>query len=172
MLYQKGINYKRRKDLQIYKSKQLELTFIEVAQNKKRIVIGCLYRHPSIELFEFNNHYLTNLLDNLSAESKTIVLLGDFNVDLLKYVKDCNVLDFLDTMYSNLLLPYIASPTRSTINSGTLINNIFSNNYDSPFTSGNLVTALSDHHAQFLLMEFQTKETDNEKIQTSKLQQN
>ena len=68
-------------------------------------------------------------------------------------------------MYSNLLLPHIASPACVTINSKTLIDNIFSNNYDSSFTSGNLVTTLPDHHAQFLLMEFQTKQMDNEKIQ-------
>ena len=64
-----------------------------------------------MELSEFNNHYLTNFLDNLSAENKTIVLLGDFKADLLKYDKNCNVSDFLDTMYSNLLLPHIARPT-------------------------------------------------------------
>ena len=67
-----------------------------------------------MELSEFNNHYLSNLLDNLSDENKTVVLTGDFNADLLKYDKDCNVSDFLDTMYSNLLLPHIASPTRVT----------------------------------------------------------
>ena len=30
------------------------------------------------------------------------------------------------------------------------------------------MTTLSDHHAQFLLMEFQTKQMDNEKIQKFK----
>ena len=74
-----------------------------------------------MELSEFNNHYLSNLLDNLSGENKTVVLLGDFNGDLLKYDKDCNVSDFLNTMYSNLLLPYITSPTRVTINSKVLL---------------------------------------------------
>ena len=166
LLYaKKGINYKLRKDLQIYKPKQLESTFIKVDQNKERIIIGCLYRYPSMELSEFNNHYLSNLLDNLSGKSKTVVLLGDFNADLLKYDKDCNVSDFLDTMYSNLLLPHIAGSTRFTLNSETFIDNIFSNNYNSSFTLGNLVTTLSDHHAQFLLMGFHNKQMDNEKIQ-------
>ena len=67
-------------------------------------------------------------------------------------------------MYSNLLLPHITSPTCVTANPQTLTDNIFSNNCDS-FTLENLVTNLSDHHAQFLLMEFQTKQMDNEKIQ-------
>ena len=63
------------------------------------------------------------------------------------------------------MLLYEGCPTRVTLKSQTLIDNIFSNNYDSSFTLGNLVTTLSDHHAQSLLMEFQTKQIDNEKIQ-------
>ena len=40
---------KLQKDFQIYKLKQLESTFLEVVQKKKkRIIIGCLYRHPSV----------------------------------------------------------------------------------------------------------------------------
>ena len=61
-----------------------------------------------MELSEFNNHYLSNLLDNLSEENKTVVLMGDFNADLLKYNQDCNVSDLLETMYSNLSLPHMA----------------------------------------------------------------
>ena len=92
MLYtKKGIKYKLRKDL---KSKQLEPTFIEVSQNKTKVLVGCVYRHPSLELSEFNNCYLSNLLENLSNESKTVVYLGDFNVDLLKYDKDSNISNF------------------------------------------------------------------------------
>ena len=117
-----------------------------------------------MELSEFNDHYLSNLLYNLSGKNKTVVLLGDFNADLLKYNKDCNVSDFLDIMYSNQLLLRIASPTRVTINSEILIDNIFSNIYVFSFISENVVTTMSDHHAQFLLIKFQTKRMTNENI--------
>ena len=70
------------------------------------IVIGCIYRH-SMELSEFNNHYLANF--SLSNENKKVVLLGDFNADFLKYDNDSNISDFLDAMYSNSFLPNIAS---------------------------------------------------------------
>ena len=83
-----------------------------------------------MELSEFNNHYLSNLLDNLFEENKAVVLLGDFNGDLLKCDKDCDVSHFLNTMYFNLLLLYITCPTRVTVKSQILIDNIFSNNYD------------------------------------------
>ena len=58
-------------------------------------------------------------------------------------------------MYSSFLLPHIASPTHTTAASTTLTDHIFTNNCNSPYTSGNLVITLSDHHAQFLIMENQ-----------------
>ena len=105
-----------------------------------------------MDLSELHDNYPTNLLDTLSSENKTVVLLGDFNADLLKYDQNSNISDFLDLMYSSLLLPHIFSPTRTTSSSATLIDNIFTNNYNSSFVSGNLVNTLSDHHAQFLIM--------------------
>ena len=37
-----------------------------------------------MELSEFTSDYLANLLEKLSVENKKLVLLGDFNADLLK----------------------------------------------------------------------------------------
>ena len=90
------MKYNLWEDLQIWKSKQLESTFIEVSQDKTKVLIGCVYRHPSMELSEFNNYFLSNLLETLSNKNKTVVLLRDFNVDLLKYKKDSNISGFLD----------------------------------------------------------------------------
>ena len=81
-----------------------------------------------MELSEFNSEYLTNLLDTLSSENKTVVLLRDFSADLLKYDQNSNITDFLDLMYSSFLLPPIVSSTRTTTISATLVVNIFTNN--------------------------------------------
>ena len=89
------MNYKLRKDIEIYKSKQLELIFIEVNLKNEKVVIGCIYRQPSMELLEFISDYLTNSLDTFTSENKTVVLLGDFNADLLNYDQNSNVSDFL-----------------------------------------------------------------------------
>ena len=70
-----------------------------------------------MELSVFNSDYRTNLLENDSSENKTVVyLLGDFNADLLKYDQNSNISDFLDLMYSFLLL---LSPTLTHIFSPT-----------------------------------------------------
>ena len=83
----KVLNHKLRKDLEIHKSKQLESTFIEVNLKNEKIIIGCIYRHPSMELSKFNSNYFTNLLDTLSSENKTVFLLGDFNAIYLSMTK-------------------------------------------------------------------------------------
>ena len=59
---------------------------------------------------------------------------------------DTDISNFLDLMYSSFLLPHIASPTLTTEASATLIDNIFTNNCNSPYTYRNLVITLSDHH--------------------------
>ena len=78
--------------------------------------------------------------------------MGDFNIDLLKYDTEKDSADFLDSMYASFLLPYISTPSRVTPRSKTLIDNIFSNNIEDGSISGNIVTTISDHYAQFLLL--------------------
>ena len=51
---------KVRNDLKMYKSKSLESIFIEIIRpNNKNIVVGCVYRHPSMDANEFNEHFLS-----------------------------------------------------------------------------------------------------------------
>ena len=64
---------------------------------------------------------------------------------------------------SFLLLPNIASPSRTTATSATLTENTFSNNYNSLQTSGNLVITLNDHHAQLLMLGNQHNSFENNK---------
>ena len=51
--------------------------------------------HPS----EFSYIYILkkDLLENLSHENKTIVKMGDFNIDLLKYDTEKDSADLLDS---------------------------------------------------------------------------
>ena len=148
LLYiKKHFNVKTRPNLDkmMYKSKQLESVFIEICnKNKKNIIVGCIYRHPVMDLDEFNN-------EKLLKEDKKLFLLGDFNIDLLLVESDTPIAHFFDT--SNLCVPHIIHPTRITSTSRTLIDNIFSNYpnfYDG--ISGNLTLAISDHLAQFLII--------------------
>ena len=151
-----NINSKERPDLEslLYKSEVLESTFIEINNHrKKNILIGCIYRHPSMDLGVFNEEYLTPFMETFNKEDKKKYLLGDFNVDLLKIDEDSKSSKYFDTMTSNLFVPHIIHPTRITPKSKTLIDNIFSNstNYKQGI-SGNITVSLSDHLAQFLII--------------------
>ena len=75
---------------------------------------------------EFNDNYLNILLQKISKEKKNVFLLGDFNVDLLKYDKHAGTKEFIDSFSSYMYLPYILHPTRVTVHSQTIIDNIFS----------------------------------------------
>ena len=59
--------------------------------------------------------------------------------------------EFLDLMFSTSLTPQITIPTRLTVRSRNLRDNIFTNSAEENSTSGNLECCISDHLAQFLI---------------------
>ena len=100
---------------------------------------------------EFNNNYLNELLDKLFKENKTIILLDYFNINLLNYDIHPPTNEFLDSLSSHYFLPHILQPSRVTTNSKTLTDNIFSNMAVPNIISGNLTASILDHHPQFLV---------------------
>ena len=55
-------------------------------------------------------------------------------------------------MSSYGLLPQILHPTQECGYSSTLIDNIFTNNMSNSIQSGNILTVLSDHYSQFIVV--------------------
>ena len=147
------LSYKCCNDLNIYKKNELESTFIEIVSPKKsNIIVGVIYRHPSMDLTDFNCNYLNQLLENISKEKRTIFLLGDFNVNLLNYNEHNQTNEFLDSLAFNSFIPSILQATRITSHSNTPIDNIFSNVTDPDIISGNLTATISDHLPQFSII--------------------
>ena len=130
----------------------MESIFIEITNaNKSTVIVRCVYRHPKMDLFECIHYYLNPLSDKLAKEQKTVFLLGDFNVDLLKYEQHKATNEFLDSLSSNMFLPHIAQQTRIMSHSKTLIDNIFSNFISQDIVSWNLTATISNHLLQFLI---------------------
>ena len=78
----------------------------------------------------FNSLLLNTLSEKLLPEkNKEIVLMGDFNVNILKYEEYHNTPGFLELIYSTILVRHITSPTQITSRSRILIDNIFFNRY-------------------------------------------
>ena len=59
---------------------------------------------------EFNDVYLNDVLDKFSNENKTVVLKGNFKIDLFKYDSNIGSSTFQDKIYSIFLLLYISCP--------------------------------------------------------------
>lgn len=86
--------------------------FIELHQtNRKNVIVGCIYRHPCMSLDAFNNDFLIPTLQKCASEKKSIVLLGDFNIDLLNPHDIGDTNNFTDIIGSFSLLPQIILPT-------------------------------------------------------------
>ena len=61
------------------------------------MIVGCIYRDLCIEHKEFNNYFMTYLREKfLEEKNKHIILMGDFNADLLKSESNTDTADFLD----------------------------------------------------------------------------
>ena len=147
------LSYKCRNGLNIYKKDELESTFIEIVNPKQSdIIVGVIYRHPSMDPTDFNCNYLNKLLGNISKERKSDFLLGDFYVNLWNSNEPNQANEFLDFLVSNSFIPLIFQTTRITSHSNTLAYNIFSNVIDPDIISGNLTAIISGHLPQFLIV--------------------
>ena len=64
------------KDLNIYETKLVESTFVEIINtNKSNHIIGVIYRHPSICPDNVNDIHIRPFLTKLSHEKKYIFVL-------------------------------------------------------------------------------------------------
>ena len=87
-----------------------------------------------------------------SEKDNNIYLMGDFNIDLLKYENCKYSQTLLQCMQSFSMLPTIDKPTRVYGSSATLIDNIFTNNLTNNISSGNIVTDTTDHFSQLCIV--------------------
>ena len=101
---------------------------------------------------DFNDNQIQPLLGKLSIENnKNVFIAGDFNLDLLKVASHHETSEFFDIMTSNFLLPTISLPTHINRGNDTLIDNIFTNQFNPSIISGNLVVCISDHLPSFTI---------------------
>ena len=105
-----------------------EFLFIEILNEKsENVIMGIVYRPPGSKFNDFKND-LKTILTKLDKSNKPCYIMGDFNIDLLKY-ECCNYANnFFNQLSSSGYMPLITKPTRITKSTATLIDNIFTNN--------------------------------------------
>ena len=97
--------------------------------------------------------FIKNTMQKIIKERKNIFFMGDFNLNLLNYETHDETNNFLNSMISYSLLPYILHTTRVTDYSSAVIENIFSNITDCESKGGNISCEISDHFPQFIVLE-------------------
>ena len=126
-----------------------ESIFVEIKnKSKKNVTVGCIYRHHT-PISDFLDTFLEATLKRITKARKTCILLGDFNIDLIKYGHQTDVSSFYDLVSTHGFRPLILQPTRVTSHSATLIDNIFTNDLQCLSKGGNITCSISDHFLQF-----------------------
>lgn len=161
------INHKTRSELNNM-SKHVESIFIEVDKSSvngiKNTVIGVIYRPPDSNINDFLD-YLGSTLASINNENKNIILMGDYNLNLLNNNNHKLTSDFTELLFSYSMVPFINKPTRVKSNSATLIDNIFcSDNQNREVLSGIMYTDISDHYPIFSVFKCDKKQTCPEYI--------
>ena len=140
------IPYIIRKDLS---QDTLELLSIEVKKPKtKPLLISTWYWLPSakIELFEKFENFL-KLIDN---EDKDIMITGDLNCNLIEHAQNHANSKLIDIIIFQLQ-QHIQTPTRTTYNSSSLIDLIFSHIDDDKILEAGVVDlGISDHSLVYI----------------------
>ncbi len=118
--------------------------------NKKVYIVGNFYRSPSNNPKTFLEQ-LDIILSNLERHSsKQILLVGDFNIDLVKHEHDPIGQQLIDTMTRHGFVQVINRPTRITDHSMTLIDHIYTNKVHNMISSGVVTYDLSDHLGTYI----------------------
>ena len=140
------IEYVERPDLSKFVPFVFESQFVSLKSSS--ITLGVIYRTPDSNCDDFLLIY-EEILNQLRNERNQFFLLGDFNLDLLKFNKDPSVTNFSNTTFEKGCIPVITKPTRIGPSSATCIDNIIMNRVNKNFCSGIIVEDVSDHFPVF-----------------------
>ena len=148
----------------MYQQDCIESLFVEVGNNQ---LVGVVYRRPNSNPREFLNVF-QNLLEKIILEKKRCYIMGDINIDLLKWDSSTVVSDLVATCHSRMFMNTITKPTRVTQTSATLIDHIWSNDTSNNVKSGIIYSKISDHFPVFALYKCEMKGSCNEGSTTIK----
>ena len=129
---------RRRCDIE---DESIEAVWIELRIKRRVILLGNVYRPPGSDATFMTN--LEVMVEKAVSECKLVVLMGDFNVNLLK--TSSLVEHLLSITGSNALTQLISKPTRITDQSESLIDALFTSDTSIFHSTGTFSVTGSDH---------------------------
>jgi len=146
----KHLRSHQRLDLRL-NTPQTESCWIEFEESKaKSVIVGCIYKHPNASINEFTDE-LDAKIKEFRNNKQTVYILGDFNIDLLKYETHLPTENYVNMLFSNSFFPLITKPTRITDHTATLIDHIYTNNLSANISAGIAAMDISDHLPVFCI---------------------
>ena len=117
-----------------------------------------IYKPPELNTDIFVAHF-SALMGTISKERKQCILMGDFNLVLIKVDTHNQTKVFVHSLCTNAFYPNISKHTRVTEHSATLLDNIITNITGYCIKSGVLYKDISDHFPGFNLLQINSKTT-------------
>lgn len=124
-------------------------------------VVIVIYRVPSSDFQAFLDT-ISDILEMVCVDNKSIIIGGDFNVDILR--RTPQMVSLLDLMYSYNFVYLVREPTRVAPGSSTCIDNFFTN-IPHECDAAVVRTFISDHFAQRLNISFNYIHADDSSIE-------
>ena len=151
-----ALQYKLRSEFQL--GGEVNSVIVEILKHttntKFNVICGCVYRHPSMLLNEFNK-LLFATFGKISLERKYLYITGDFNVNTMSHhlKGGLSIQEYKNIFLTNSCFPSINKPTKVTKYSAFIIDNIYSNIpvQGSDYHAGALTVSLSDHYGIFCI---------------------
>ena len=112
--------------------------------HSEKYVIGNVYRHPGSQYKLFCDN-LCKILETLNKLKTKYILLGDFNIDMLKYNLATNVSNYANSLHSMGCNIHIDKPTRVEKNTATCIDHVYSNLSPDRLSNRIVMSDVSDH---------------------------
>ena len=157
MYIKKGVNYKIRSDLEIYRQKTFENISIELIYPFKTLLLSNIYHSPNppsnCTPLSHTSDFLELLdehLSKLSDSNKDSYVFLDANIDLLKLNTSTLPNDYMNVNFSNGFIQLITRATRVQGRHFSLIDHILTNSKHDNYCTGTIVSDISDHFFNFI----------------------
>ena len=125
--------------------------WIEIQFSKRKKCYLWNYMQTTYSSEKFQEHF-DSAIEQYSAFDKPIYIMGDFNINFLRFESCRFANNFLLSLQSYAFAHVIDKPTRVSSGSATLIDNVLINQFNGQVSGGNIVSDISDHFSQFCLL--------------------
>ena len=155
-----NLNYSnvfQRHDLCVSEN-EIETLFVEIpVKDNKNILCGVVYHRPGTNKKTFLDK-LDNIVTTCVNERKLLYISGDFNLDLVSDNLNNYSKELINLFHRKNIYSLIDKPTRVTNSTATLIDHIWSNDYNNSLANGIIYdNSISDHFPIFSIFKISNK---------------